>query len=139
MLLAPSGRSFRELSTWGPRYLVPRDDGRLLIGSTEEDAGFDSHTTCEGVAGLIEFAVRLVPQLAQAAVERQWAGLRPASADGLPYFGRGPRLENAYVAAGHLRGGIQLSPATAVVVGRLMRSVDPGIDLSPFRVDRGPM
>jgi glycine oxidase len=120
----------------GSRYLVPRGDGRLLVGSTEEDVGFDRGTTAGAVAGLLQFALSLAPDLDRAQVERSWAGLRPATRDGLPYLGRAPGLENAFVAAGHFRGGIQLSTGTAAVMSQCIRGQQPQIDLTPFRLDR---
>jgi len=120
----------------GSRYLVPRADGRLLVGSTEEDVGFDRGTTAAGVAGLLDFALSLVGELDSAAIEQTWAGLRPATSDGLPYLGAVPGLENAYVAAGHFRSGLQLSTGTAVVMSQLIRGQQPQIDLSMFRADR---
>lgn len=137
MVLFRTPRSLLErIVNEGPRYLVPRVDGRLLAGSTEEEAGFDCRTTEEGVAGLQQFAVELVPALADAVVERVWAGLRPGTIDGMPYLGRIPGLENAYVAAGHFRSGIHLSPATAVEMARLICGEPNQIDLSPFHVGR---
>ncbi len=120
----------------GKRYLVPRLDGRVLVGSTEEDAGFDKRTTDEGIAELLRFAHTLMPAWRDAAVERTWAGLRPATPDETPYLGRAAALDNLFVAAGHFRSGIYLSPATAVVMSELIRGVRPSIDLAPFRVDR---
>ena len=120
----------------GSRYLVPRDDGRLLAGSTEEEAGFDKRTTDEAIAELTAFARQLVPALAGATVERTWAGLRPGSFDGLPYMGRLPAVENGFVAAGHYRSGLYLSPAVAVVMSQLLRGDRPEIDLTPFGVLR---
>ncbi|HEV7221261.1 MAG TPA: glycine oxidase ThiO [Pirellulales bacterium] len=121
----------------GPRYLVPRPDGRILVGSTEEQAGFEKRTTAEGIAGLLAFATGIAPGLKAAQFEQCWAGLRPGTLDGRPYLGPLPGLANAFVAAGHFRSGLQLSTGTALVMGRLMRGLDPEIDLSPFRVDRG--
>jgi glycine oxidase len=120
----------------GSRYLVPRADGRLLVGSTEEDVGFDRSTTAGAVAGLLQFALNLVPDLATAQVERTWAGLRPATRDGAPYLGRVPGLENAFIAAGHFRSGLQLSTGTALVMSQLIRGQRPEVDLTMFRVDR---
>ncbi|MBW3598358.1 MAG: glycine oxidase ThiO [Planctomycetes bacterium] len=120
----------------GPRYLVPRDDGRLLAGSTVEEAGFDRRTTEEGIAGLIRFAIDLAPALADAEIERTWAGLRPGTFDGLPYLGRAPGLENVFIAAGHFRSGLHLSAATAVEMARLICSEPNQIDLSPFHIGR---
>ena len=122
--------------TEGSRYLVPRDDGRVLAGSTEEEVGFDKGTTEEAIAELTAFARELTPALEYAAVEKTWAGLRPASFDGLPYLGQLPGLANCFVAAGHFRSGLYLSPATAVVMSQLLRGEQPSIDLSPFSVLR---
>ena len=118
----------------GGRYLVPRDDGRLLIGSTLEDGGFDHRVTAEGVRGLIDFAVGWVPELRAAELERCWAGLRPASADGQPIMGQIPGTRNAFVAAGHYRSGWILAPATALLMAQLIRGNTPQLDLKPFGV-----
>jgi len=125
-----------RIITEGSRYLVPRDDGRILAGATEEEVGFDKSTTEEAIADLTSFARGLVPTLENAAVEKTWAGLRPASYDGLPYLGRLPGLSNCFVASGHFRSGLFLSPATAVVMGELLRGEEPRVDLGPFRVLR---
>jgi glycine oxidase len=120
----------------GSRYLVPRDDGYVLAGSTEEEVGFNKQTTSDSIAELSNFARELVPSLASANIEKTWAGLRPASYDGYPYLGPLPGLSNAFVAAGHFRTGLYLSPATAVVMSQLMNGQTPAIDLTPFRVGR---
>jgi glycine oxidase len=120
----------------GSRYLVPRDDGHVLAGSTEEEVGFDKRTTDAAIAELTNFACNLVPALREASIERTWAGLRPGSFDGFPYLGPLPGLRNAFVAAGHFRTGLFLSPATAVVMSQLLRGEQPQIDLAPFRVGR---
>ena len=120
----------------GSRYLVPRPDGRVLVGSTEEDAGFDRTTTAGAIGELLRFACSLVPDLAAAQIERTWAGFRPATDDGLPYLGRVPELENAWVAAGHFRSGLQLSTGTAAVMNQLLAGEEPEVDLTGFRLDR---
>lgn len=136
VLLAARPGQLRHVVNEGARYLVPRPDGRVLVGSTEEDVGFEKRTTGAGVASLLQFALGLAPSLADAAIERCWAGLRPATQDGLPYLGRAPDLENVFVAAGHFRGGLHLSTGTAVVMSELVRGQAPQIDLAPFRLDR---
>lgn len=136
VLLATGENRMRRIVHVGDRYLVPRDDGRILAGSTEEDAGFDSRTTAQEIAELLRFALDLAPGLRDAQVERAWAGLRPASADGMPYLGRLPGLENAYVAAGHFRSGLELSPGTAAVMAQLILGEVPEIDLAAFAVQR---
>jgi glycine oxidase len=121
----------------GKRYLVPRADGRVLVGSTEEDVGFDKNTTAEAIEGLRSFATTLVPALTNAVLERSWAGLRPGSPDGLPFIGPFPGLDNLYVAAGHFRAGIQLSPATGLVLKQLLMGQPLTVSLESFRLDRG--
>ncbi len=120
----------------GFRYLVPRVDGHLLAGATVEDVGFDCETTEEAIAELREFSCSLLPVLRRETVARVWAGLRPGSADGLPYLGWVPGLENLAVAAGHFRSGLHLSPAPAVVMSQLLLGEKPEVDLGPFRLNR---
>lgn len=122
----------------GKRYLVPRVDGRVLVGSTEEDAGFDTRSTPTAVRDLIDEALRLCPALAEAEVERTWAGLRPGGMDARPYLGMAPGYANLIVATGHQRSGLQLSTGTAVLIADLVAGRQPRIDLGPFRLDREP-
>jgi glycine oxidase len=120
----------------GKQYLVPRADGRVLVGSTEEEVGFDKRTTASAIGGLLAFAQQLVPGLADASLEKCWAGLRPGSADGLPYLGGVPGFDNLFVAAGHFRSGIQLSPITGLVMKELLMGQTPTVPLEAFRPDR---
>lgn len=136
VLLSMQPLPFRHVIEHGPRYLVPRPDGRILIGSTEERAGFDKQNTASAVAELIDFGCQLVPKLARARFERAWAGLRPGSPDGRPYLGRVPGTENLFVAAGHFRAGLQLSPGTALVMRQLLLGEEPAVALDEFAVDR---
>lgn len=135
-LLASNKPLLTAVINEGKRYLVPRTDGRVLVGSTEEDAGYDRSTTPEGIGGVMEFAISLAPALAGVQFERSWAGLRPGTVDGLPYLGRLPGVDNAFIAAGHFRCGLQLSPGTARVMCQLIRGESPLVDLRPFRVER---
>jgi glycine oxidase len=107
---------FRCVIQQGRRYVVPRPDGLILVGSTEESVGYEKQKTNEGIRGLLGFATSIVPELAQADVVRQWAGLRPGSPTGLPYLGRIPDFKNLYVGAGHFRSGLQMSPGTAKIL-----------------------
>jgi len=121
----------------GKRYLVPRSDGHILVGSTEEpEAGYEKRTTEAGIAGLRQFAAGVVPALAGVPVEKTWAGLRPGSPDGMPFLGRVPGWSNAFVAAGHHRAGIQLSPATGRIMADLILGRSPGVPIEAFRPDR---
>jgi glycine oxidase len=120
----------------GPRYLVPRDDGHVLVGSTEEDVGFDKRTTEAALAELRDFAESLVPMLANAELVASWAGLRPHAVDGFPYIGRVPHLENCFLAAGHYRAGLSTSPGTALLLRQLIAGEPLAIDIAEFRLDR---
>jgi len=122
----------------GKNYLVPRDDGRVLVGATEEAAGFDTRSTPAAVRDLLDVALALCPALAAAEVERSWAGLRPGSVDGRPYLGPAPGVAGLVVATGHRRAGLQLSPATAEAIADLVLGRPPRIDLAAFRLDREP-
>ena len=127
---------FRCVIEMGRRYLVPRRDGLILVGSTEEDVGFAKHTTTEGVSGLLEFAKSLVPSLAHAEVVMTWAGLRPGSPDELPLLGAVPGLSNAFIGAGHFRSGLQMSPATGRILADLLLDREPEISLEGLTPDR---
>ncbi len=138
VLLQSNRPLIRRIVEHGRMYLVPRDDNRVLIGATEESAGFDEQTTVEGSADLLAEAYALCPILREAEVERSWAGLRPGSIDSRPYLGRAPNWSNLIVATGHKRAGIQLAPASAEVVADLVLGRPPRVDLDPFRVGREP-
>jgi glycine oxidase len=137
-LLQTDEKRQRPILLKGKRYLVPRGDGLVLVGATEEEADFDARPTASAIAGLLAFAAELVPSLAGAAVERCWAGLRPGSPDGLPFLGPVPDCPNLYVAAGHFRAGIQLSPATGRAITDLLIGREPVVPLEAFRLDRPP-
>ena len=135
-LLNAGAPIFRRVLLWGSQYLVPRPDGRVLVGSTQEDAGFNKHTTAAAISDLLALACKLVPALAQVPVERCWAGLRPGTPDGLPYLGAVPGVENLFIAAGHFRSGIQLSPGTALVMKELLLGQPLTVPLDAFCLDR---
>lgn len=138
ILYQASGRAPRHIHVWDKTYAVPRGDGLVLVGSTEEDAGFDARTTDAGISGLRSFAERVFPEVAASPILQTWAGLRPGSVDGRPYLGRIPGIRNLSVAAGHFRSGIGLSPATGQAMAQLLLGVEPVIPLAPFRPDRPP-
>jgi glycine oxidase len=138
VLLNTAANVLKRIILHGHRYLVPRGDGRILVGSTEEDAGFVKSTTADAIGGLLAFASEMVTDLADAAVERTWAGLRPGSRDGLPSIGQVPGFENLWVAAGHYRSGIQLSPATGLVLAEALTGQPTSVPLDAFRPNRPP-
>ncbi len=137
VLLSVNRLPFRQVIECGSRYLVPRSDGKILIGSTESYVGFNKENTAEGVSGLITFAQSIVPGLKSAKFEQAWAGLRPKSIDGLPYLGWVEGYENLLMAAGHYRDGLQLSPITARLMRQLICDQDPDLSLEPFSCARG--
>jgi glycine oxidase len=100
----------------GGVYLVPKLDGSVVAGATQERVGFDCRVTASGVAGLLAGAAELLPSLAEASFRGAWAGLRPETPDGLPLVGPVPDAEGLFVAAGHHRNGVLLSPVTAELV-----------------------
>ena len=101
------------------RYVIPRQDGRILVGSTLEYTDFDKSTTAEARDALFKDAVDIIPALEQFEIEHHWAGLRPGSVDGIPYIGAHPELKDLYINTGHFRNGIVLGPASA----RLMADI----------------
>ena len=118
------------------RYLVARDDGHTLVGSCEEEVGLQLGTTAEMLASLKEFALDLCPELSGADEVQAWSGLRPMTFDGFPIIGRVPESANVYVASGHYRSGLHLSPATAVAMADLMLGKKPAVSLDAFRVGK---
>ena len=88
----------------------------MLAGSTLEYSGFDKQTTAEARESVTRRALELVPALAQAEIIRQWTGLRPGTADGVPYIGECPGIKGLYVNAGHFRNGVVMAPASVQVL-----------------------
>ncbi len=116
-------------------YAIPRRDGRLLFGSTMEDAGFDKTVTTQARQELERAAQALIPALAEIPLERHWAGLRPASPNGIPYIGAHPRIEGLYINAGHFRNGVVMAPASAHLLVDLILGRPPILDPAPFALD----
>jgi glycine oxidase len=136
LLYRTAERLFEPVVNVGNRYLVPREDGFLLAGSTMEEVGFDDGVTAEARRELMELTQRLVPSLRDVAPERQWSGLRPATFDGLPYIGAVPNWPQAWIATGLFRVGLQAAPAVAHIIASLIDQETPPIDIQPFRPGR---
>ncbi len=120
-------------------YLVPRHDGRIIVGSTMEEAGFDKTVHAAPVARLQEAAQRLCPALASAEKIDAWTGLRPATPDGLPVIGPLPQragIANYWTALGHFRNGILLAPITAEVLTHWLLNGQPPFPMDAFLPDR---
>ena len=121
MLQLRGGHLLKHIIYGAHCYLIPRRDGRLLIGATVEEIGFEKRVTPENTSQLLEAARELAPIVAQMPLEKSWSGLRPVSPDGLPILGAGP-IEHLSYATGHGRNGILLAPRTAeIIVGALLR------------------
>ena len=116
-------------------YLIPRSDGRMLIGATQEESGFDKQTIPQTIQKLRREALDLVPKLAEARFLEAWAGLRPGTPDALPILGA-TETRGYYVATGHFRDGILLAPVTARVMGQVIAGENPGFDLTAFGTAR---
>ena len=113
----------RHITMSGDHYLIPRQNGLVLAGSTLEYEGYNKATTETARKTLIEKAVDLVPALAGYPVIKHWAGLRPGTATGVPYIGEHPQIHGLYVNSGHFRNGVVMAPASAqlLVDGLLKR------------------
>jgi glycine oxidase len=121
---------------WAPgAYLVPRRDGRLLVGATVEEKGYDASLTAGGILTLLEAAWRAVPAVEELPIEEMWVGHRPGSRDDAPILGPAP-LGGLIYATGHHRNGILLTPITADAIAQLALDgvVDPAI--RPFAIER---
>jgi len=123
--------AFRHVLFCKSGYLVPRQDGRVIAGSTMEWVGFEKNVTVQGLAKIVGMAVALCPELAQAPVQDMWAGLRPYTEDRLPLMGAGP-MPGLFLATGHFRNGILLAPITARLVSDLVLGRKPPVDPAPF-------
>jgi glycine oxidase len=118
--------------------MVPREDGRLLVGATVSERGFDTTVTAGGVHELLREAYRTIPDVAEMELVEARAGLRPGSPDNAPLIGPG-RAEGLLIASGHFRNGVLLTPATAEAVAAMLAGEEPATDVSAFdpgRFDR---
>jgi glycine oxidase len=136
LLFKSPGPLFSQILNVGTRYIVPRLDGHVLVGSTELEAGYHSEPTEEARSQLLEFARQTLPQLLELELVQHWAGLRPASFDQMPIMGPLSFCPELIVASGHFRSGLQWSIGTAMCVAALLRNEVPPIDLRVFRPGR---
>lgn len=112
-------------------YIIPRSDGRVLLGATVEEAGYDKRVDPDTVKRLHQAAIAAVPAIAQMRMHDAWAGLRPGTPDGLPILGA-TSMKGYYAATGHYRDGIMLAPVTAQVMTEVLQGRKPRFDLKPF-------
>jgi glycine/D-amino acid oxidase-like deaminating enzyme len=134
-LAMPSREFIRHVIRSPEVYLIPRSDGRLLVGATVEEAGFDKRTVPDTIQRLHRAALELVPKLADGRILEDWAGLRPGTPDDLPILGT-TSTPGYYVATGHFRDGILLAPITAQVMTDVVEDRKPELDLAAFSPQR---
>lgn len=113
-------------------YIVPRADGKILLGATVEFVGYDKTATVEGAKQMIDAGVAIAPQLAQSTFVQTWAGLRPHARKG-PLLGYLPKYNNVVLASGHFKNGILLAPITGQLIAELITTGQPSLSLEPFQ------
>lgn len=118
------------------RYVIPRRDGRVLVGSTLEHTGFDKTITTVAREELKQEAYRIIPCLKDAKVEHHWAGLRPGSTNGIPYICPVRGVEGLYLNTGHFRNGVVLGPASARLAADLILNRQLILDATPYQVEQ---
>ncbi len=132
LAVRPATWRVRHTLANGEGYLVPRDDGEVLIGSTTTFGGFGKHVTEEGLGLLRARAAAMVPRFGEATEVRRWAGLRPCPTIRRPIIAPLPAMENIILATGHHRNGILLAPMTARLVTELVLGLPPSVLMRPF-------
>jgi glycine oxidase len=126
----PEG-AFRHMIRWQHSYLVPRPDGEMVVGATNEDAGFDLSVTPAGIGQLLVEAQMISSHVGCYPILETWAGLRPATPDGLPILGPS-EVPGVYYATGHYRNGILLAPITASIISALLDGRQPAASIEPY-------
>jgi glycine oxidase len=134
---APSPtRTVRAIVEGASVYVVPREDGTVVVGATVEEQGFDTTVTAGAVYELLRDAHRAVPALTEMTLDEAVAGLRPGSPDNGPVVGASPSVDGLVLATGHFRNGILLAPITADAVVSVLRDAEPPPELAPFGPSR---
>jgi glycine oxidase len=134
-LISPARGLLKHVIRAPEVYLIPRSDGRVLVGATVEEAGFDKRTDVATIQRLHRAALALVPELRNAKILEDWAGLRPGTPDGLPILGAAG-TPGYFVATGHFRDGILLAPITARVMAQVIEGKRPDCNLDAFSLSR---
>ena len=131
MLSVVGGPAINHVLVFPEVYLVPRGDGRLLIGASAEEAGYDQRISVDAIQRLRRAAISAVPGLAAARILEEWAGLRPGTPDNLPILGL-TSITGYFVASGHFRDGILLAPITAELMTKIISEENPGFEVTAF-------
>lgn len=128
LLLKNKEPLFKPIVLHQGRYIIPRKDGHVLIGSTTELQGYKKQTTIPVKEKLLEYAQHVIPKLKKASVEKHWSGLRPGSIQGIPTISRHPEINNLYINSGHYRNGLVTAPASALLIKQLICNQTPCLD-----------
>lgn len=139
LVFEPAPGLLPSIVLYDGKYLIPRRDGRIVVGSTTERVGYNKQTTISGKATLLDAAFTILPALRTLSVEKHWAGLRPGAPAGLPYMGESPDVSGLFVCAGHYRNGLVTAPASARLMADMLLGRPSEIDPQPFRLDRAPI
>jgi glycine oxidase len=133
-LRMPQG-AFRRMIRWGPAYFLPRRSGELIVGATNEDAGFDTSNTVAGLGRLLSDAQQISSHAGTYPILEIWTGLRPATPDALPIIGPSD-VPGVYYATGHYRNGVLLAPVTAAIISDLIEGRRPVVPLDAYSPSR---
>jgi len=125
---------FNEIILNHGRYIIPRADGHVLIGSTTEMIGFKKQTTSAVKESLLNYATSVIPQLKTATIVKHWSGLRPGSIKGIPTISVHPRIDNLFINAGHYRNGLVTAPASAKLMQQIICNEKTSLDDMPYKV-----
>jgi glycine oxidase len=130
----PAG-AFRRMIRWENSYFSPRSTGELVVGATNEDAGFDLSNTPGGIGRLLMDAQQISSHAGAYPILETWAGLRPATPDGLPILGPSA-IPGVFYATGHYRNGVLLAPITAAIVSDLIEGRSPALSIDAYSPSR---
>ena len=117
-------------------YLIPRQDGHIVCGSSMDDIGFDHRPNIDTQRKIYEASLEMVPELEQFPIVKSWAGLRPSSPTGIPYIGQLPELDNAWANFGHFRNGLCMGPASAQLLHQLILNQDTLVNAELYSPSR---
>jgi len=115
-------------------YLIPRQDGHVLAGSTLEWSGFDKATTDQAKRELLAFTADILPALSELVLVQHWSGLRPGSPDNIPAIAQFPGYENLFLNSGHFRYGVTMAPGSAMLLADLIEGKEPEISPAPYAI-----
>lgn len=133
--LGTTSKVFNRIIRWQRTYFVPRSGGDLIVGATEEDAGFDGANTPAGIGQLLNEAQQISSHVGACPILEMWAGFRPATPDRLPILGPSA-IPGVYYATGHYRNGVLLAPVTASIIADLVENRKPGVSMESFLPSR---